>query len=112
MADSGNPVFLFRRHNIRPGQVRDQKNRFRHCDGASDNRGFDLFWLMVLVVDSAGTITQTQPKSSLFLILSGGAAGASWPSLFRAILTGLLPCIVNINSRIRLRTESSCWITL
>ena len=82
-------------------KVRDQKNRFRHCDDASDNRGFDLSWLMVLAVGSGGTITQSQPKSSLFLILSGGAAGASWPSLFRAILTGLVSYlgIVNISSR-------------
>ncbi len=97
--------------NIRPGQVRDQK--------IDSDIATALRTIVVLICSGLWFLSSTlwhnhadPAKVIAVLILSGGAAGASWPSLFRAILTGLLPCIVNINSRIRLRTESSRWITL
>ena len=42
-------------------------------------------WIMVFVVGSAGTISQIQPASYLFLILSGAATGASWMCYFKAL---------------------------
>ena len=54
-------------------------------------------WLMVFVVGSAGTITQIQPKSLLFLILSGGATGASWLCYFKALSIGDINKVVPID---------------
>ena len=45
-------------------------------------------WVMVLVVGSAGTITEIDGKSLLFLILSGLATGASWICYFKALSLG------------------------
>ena len=42
-------------------------------------------WLMVFVVGSAGTITAIEPRSLLFLILSGAATGLSWICYFKAL---------------------------
>ena len=42
-------------------------------------------WIMVFVVGSAGTISQIEPKSFLFLILSGLATGMSWICYFKAL---------------------------
>lgn len=44
--------------------------------------------IMVLIVDSQGTITDIQPKSWVFLILSGFATGASWICYFKALSVG------------------------
>lgn len=42
-------------------------------------------WLMVFIVGSAHTITDLEPKSILFLILSGAATGLSWICYFKAL---------------------------
>jgi len=42
-------------------------------------------WIMVFVVGSAGTITQVEIKSVIFLILSGLATGGSWICYFKAL---------------------------
>jgi transporter family protein len=42
-------------------------------------------WIMVFVVGSAGTITQIETKSVIFLILSGLATGGSWICYFKAL---------------------------
>lgn len=42
-------------------------------------------WLMVFIVGSAHTITDLEPKSLLFLILSGAATGLSWICYFKAL---------------------------
>lgn len=42
-------------------------------------------WLMVLVVGSAGTLSQVTSRSVVFLVLSGLATGASWLCYFRAL---------------------------
>ena len=42
-------------------------------------------WIMVFVVGSAGTITDIESKSLLFLILSGAATGLSWICYFKAL---------------------------
>lgn len=42
-------------------------------------------WLMVLIVGSAHTITALEPKSIVFLILSGAATGLSWICYFKAL---------------------------
>lgn len=42
-------------------------------------------WIMVFVVGSAGTITQIETKSTIFLILSGLATGGSWICYFKAL---------------------------
>lgn len=42
-------------------------------------------WVMVFVVGSAGTITDIESKSLLFLILSGAATGLSWICYFKAL---------------------------
>lgn len=44
--------------------------------------------LMVLISNSANTITQIQTKSIVFLILSGLATGASWLCYFKALSLG------------------------
>lgn len=45
-------------------------------------------WLMVFVVGSQHTIGRISARSLVFLILSGGATGASWLCYFRALQLG------------------------
>lgn len=54
-------------------------------------------WVMVLVVGSAGTITDIEAKSLLFLILSGFATGASWICYFKALSMGDVNKVVPID---------------
>lgn len=54
-------------------------------------------WVMVFVVGSAGTITDIEAKSVLFLILSGLATGASWICYFKALSMGDVNKVVPID---------------
>lgn len=45
-------------------------------------------WLMVLIIGSAGSISDISGKSLLFLVLSGIATGASWICYFKALSVG------------------------
>lgn len=54
-------------------------------------------WLMVLVVGSAGTISEISPQSFLFLILSGLATGASWICYFKALSIGDVNKVVPVD---------------
>lgn len=54
-------------------------------------------WLMVFVAGSAGTITQINSRSLLFLILSGAATGASWICYFKALSLGDVNKVVPID---------------
>ena len=45
-------------------------------------------WMMVFVVGSENTIAVISPRNLLFLILSGGATGASWLCYFKALQLG------------------------
>lgn len=54
-------------------------------------------WVMVLVVGSAGTVSQIEPKSLIFLILSGLATGASWICYFKALSLGDVNKVVPID---------------
>lgn len=44
--------------------------------------------IMVFIVGSQGTITDIQPKSWIYLVLSGLATGASWICYFKALSIG------------------------
>ena len=52
---------------------------------------------MVFIVGSQATITQIQPTSLLFLILSGLATGASWICYFKALSIGNINKVVPID---------------
>ena len=54
-------------------------------------------WIMVFVVGSQGTITDIQPTSLLFLVLSGLATGASWICYFKALSIGDINKVVPID---------------
>lgn len=54
-------------------------------------------WIMVFVVGSAGTISQIETKSLIFLILSGLATGASWICYFKALSLGDINKVVPID---------------
>ena len=54
-------------------------------------------WAMVLIVGSAGQINQLQPRSLLFLVLSGLATGASWICYFKALSLGDVNKVVPID---------------
>ena len=54
-------------------------------------------WIMVFVVGSQGTITEIQPRSLMFLILSGVATGASWICYFKALSMGDINKVVPID---------------
>lgn len=54
-------------------------------------------WIMVLVVGSAGTITEISGRSLAFLILSGLATGASWICYFKALSMGDVNKVVPID---------------
>lgn len=45
-------------------------------------------WSMVFIVGSAGTLPSLDPRSLLFLVLSGLATGASWICYFKALSRG------------------------
>ena len=54
-------------------------------------------WVMVAVVESAGTIGDISPKSWLFLALSGLATGGSWICYFKALSVGDVNKVVPID---------------
>lgn len=54
-------------------------------------------WVMVWIVGSAGTITQIEPKSLVFLVFSGLATGASWICYFKALSIGDVNKVVPID---------------
>ena len=53
--------------------------------------------VMVIVVGSAKTITTIEPKSLVFLLLSGLATGASWMCYFKALSMGDINKVVPID---------------
>ena len=54
-------------------------------------------FVMVFVVGSAGTIASIEPKSLIFLLLSGLATGASWICYFKALSMGDVNKVVPID---------------
>ena len=54
-------------------------------------------WVMVFVVGSHTTVTGIEPKSLLFLILSGLSTGASWICYFKALSIGNINKVVPID---------------
>ncbi len=54
-------------------------------------------WIMVFIVGSAGTISEIEPMSLVFLILSGLATGASWICYFKALSLGDVNKVVPID---------------
>ena len=54
-------------------------------------------WIMVFAVGSQETIADIQPKSLLFLVLSGLATGASWICYFKALSMGDVNKVVPID---------------
>lgn len=54
-------------------------------------------WIMVFVVGSYDGITAIQPRSLLFLVLSGLATGASWTCYFKALSKGDVNKVVPID---------------
>jgi len=54
-------------------------------------------WVMVFIVNSAETIMSIEPKSLIFLILSGFATGASWICYFKALSLGDVNKVVPID---------------
>lgn len=54
-------------------------------------------WIMVFAVGSQETIADIQPKSLLFLVLSGVATGASWICYFKALSMGDVNKVVSID---------------
>lgn len=68
--------------------------------------------LMVLIVGSAGTITQISAKSWLFLVLSGLSTGASWLCYFRALQNGDVNKVVPIDKSSTILTMLMAFIFL
>lgn len=54
-------------------------------------------WLMVGVTGAGGEIGRIDPKTLLFLVLSGLATGASWLCYFRALSLGDINRVVPID---------------
>lgn len=54
-------------------------------------------WVMVFIVGSYGQIREIEPKSLIFLILSGLATGASWICYFKALSMGDVNKVVPID---------------
>lgn len=53
--------------------------------------------ITVFIVGSAGTLAEIEPRSLIFLILSGFATGASWLCYFRALSIGDINKVVPID---------------
>ena len=75
----------------------NQKNGFRFGNCASHKRLLIFSWIMVFAVGSQETIADIQPKSLLFLVLSGVATGASWICYFKALSIGDVNKVVPID---------------
>ena len=56
-----------------------------------------MAWVMVLITNQQGGISEITPKSWLFLCLSGLATGASWLFYYRAIQIGEVSKVVPID---------------
>lgn len=69
-------------------------------------------WVMVFVVGSQVTITSIQPKSLVFLLLSGVATGASWLCYFRALQLGDINKVVPIDKSSTVLTIILAFIIL
>lgn len=54
-------------------------------------------WLMVFIVGSQGTLSDTSVKTLLFLVLSGLSTGASWLCYFKALQLGDINKVVPID---------------
>lgn len=54
-------------------------------------------WLMVFIVGSEETISHLEPKTWIFLVLSGIATGASWLCYFKALQLGDINKVVPID---------------
>ena len=54
-------------------------------------------WLMVLIIGSAGSISDISGKSLLFLVLSGIATGASWICYFKALSVGNVNKVIPVD---------------
>ena len=54
-------------------------------------------WIMVFIVGSYNTITQIQPTSLIFLVLSGLATGASWLCYYKALQVGEASKVVPVD---------------
>lgn len=54
-------------------------------------------WVMVFIIGSFSTITEIEPKSLLFLILSGLATGSSWIFYFKALSMGNVNKVVPVD---------------
>ncbi len=54
-------------------------------------------WMMVFIVGSQDTLGQIEPRTLLFLILSGLATGASWLCYFKALQLGDINKVVPID---------------
>lgn len=54
-------------------------------------------WIMVFIVGSQNQITNVEPKTLVFLILSGLATGASWLCYFKALQLGDINKVVPID---------------
>ena len=54
-------------------------------------------WIMVFIVGSQNSIASIQPRSLIFLILSGLATGASWICYFKALSMGDINKVVPID---------------
>ncbi|MGN1410180.1 MAG: EamA family transporter [Eubacteriales bacterium] len=69
-------------------------------------------WVMVFIVGSQGEITSIQPKSLVFLLLSGVATGASWLCYFRALQLGDINKVVPIDKSSTVLTIILAFIIL
>lgn len=56
-----------------------------------------MSWVMVLVTNTGGRITDISKKSWIFLILSGIATGASWLCYYKALSMGEASKVVPID---------------
>lgn len=56
-----------------------------------------MAWVMVLITNQQGGISEITPKSWLFLCLSGLATGASWLCYYKAIQIGEVSKVVPID---------------
>jgi len=56
-----------------------------------------MAWAMVFITNAQGGITEISKKSWIFLIISGGAKGASWLCYYKALQLGDVSKVVPID---------------
>lgn len=97
MADLCSRFCFFCRCHIDPGKMRIRRTDSNVATALRTVVVLIFSWIMVFLTKVQGQITGIDGKTLLFLVLSGGATGASWLCYFHALQIGDINKVVPID---------------